>query len=219
MTKLPLTPNDYLNLKRSGITPEIAEQAGIFRVNSQDGAEIVGRKDNRDYSGLVFPYFLPENANPRDYRLRRDNPEQEQKDDGTFKEREKYLSAPGKGNHFYFPPNTLNEWLDDTSLPIVVTEGEKKCLSLWVLAWHDLGDAAMRPRFLPLGLSGVWNFRGTIGKTMNANGKRVDVKGVISDFDLIAWYDREVIICFDSNVNTNEKVERARLFLTKELTK
>jgi len=215
--KQPLKENDFKSLARCFISSEIAEQAGIFRVASKQGADIVGRKNDRDYSGVVFPYCMPESNMTVDYRLRRDNPELERKDDGTLKEREKYLSAPGKSNHIYFPPNVLNGWVKDTSLPIVITEGEKKTLALWCLAWHQLSDAAMRPRFLPLGLSGVWNFRGNIGKITNENGKRVDEKGVISDFHIIEWQGREVIICYDTNVNTNESVSAARFTLTKEL--
>jgi hypothetical protein len=69
------------------------------------------------------------------------------------------------------------------NIPVVVTEGEFKALALWRLANH--GSPA-RPKFLPLGLSGVYNWRGTIGKTVGPDGSRLDVKGVIPDLDWVA---------------------------------
>src|SRR6185503_7612550 len=101
----------------------------------------------------------------------------------------------------YFPPGVKPEWLQDQSLPIIVTEGEKKTLALWRLAWHEVkGD---RARFLPIGLAGVWNWKGVVGKTVDARGARQDVKGVIADFDRIVWERHIVYIIFDANVATN----------------
>jgi hypothetical protein len=56
-----------------------------------------------------------------------------------------------------------------------------------------------------------------IGKANDEKGVRRDVKGVISDFNLITWEGRTVFIIFDSNVATNEKVRAARSQLGKEL--
>lgn len=216
-----LTEKDYSNLRNSFITPEIAESAKLRRVPDLEGAETVGRtrKAGTDYAGIVFPYFLPPNDDyPRQYRLRRDNPEYEQKADGTRKEKGKYLSAPGAPNMLYFPPDSQSEMLEDVSLPVVLTEGEKKTLALHRLSFHGI-SATSEPRFLPVGLSGVWNWRGTIGKTTNADGSRTVVKGVISDFNLIEWNGRKVFIVFDTNAKTNDKVKSARRELAKELTR
>jgi uncharacterized protein (DUF927 family) len=212
-----LTQSDLNKLASSFIPPELAEQAQLFRVDSTEGAEIVGRKAtaHNDYSGIVFPYFFPEDTNPREYRLRRDNPDLEQKKDG-IKEKGKYLSPPGRGNMIYFPPNCRKDLLEDTSIPIVITEGEKKTLALHRASWHGLSDSSERPRFVAIGLSGVWNFKGTIGKT-NDYGERKPIKGVISDFEFVQWQDRETTILFDANTATNEGVQAARLTLAREL--
>src|SRR5436309_1986222 len=171
MNKQALTDADLRLLSASFISPELAQSAGLFRVASYDGGLIVGRNGNADYSGIVFTYSLPGNPHPRDYRLRRDYPDLEQKSDGTIKEKAKYLSPPGRSNLLYFVPMTNPDWLADRSLPICLTEGEKKTLALWRLSWHGLSDSASIPCFLPVGLSGVWNWRGTIGKTENAKGQ------------------------------------------------
>lgn len=208
-----LAGSDFEKLAKSFITPELAKQAGLFRVDSTEGARLVGRNGGRDYSGIIFPYTLPGGSGPREYRLRRDNPELEQKEDGTLKEKDKYLSPPGRGNLLYFVPGISPESFKDTNLPVTITEGEKKTLALYRLARHE----SQALRFLPVGLGGVWNWRGVIGKANNEKGVRRDVKGVISDFNLIVWEGRSVFIIFDSNVATNEKVSAARSQLGKEL--
>lgn len=214
-----LTTADFESLNWSYITPDLAKQALLYRVDSVEGAELIGRNGSGDYSGIVFPYVLPGSDHPREYRLRRDNPDLEQRSDGTIKEKAKYLSPPGRSNMLYFVPMTDPEWLTDASLPVCITEGEKKTLALWELSWHGLSDAGLMPRFLPVGLSGAWNWRGTVGKTANATGQRQAVKGVIPDFDLIKWKKRDVYLVFDTNVKTNESVQAARRELGKELTR
>lgn len=210
-----LSAQDLALLEKSFITPKLAEQAGLFRVDSQLGAELVGRKGNGDYSGIAFPYCWPGDDAPREYRLRRDHPDLEQQADGTIKEKAKYLSPPGRNNLLYFVTGTPASWLVDKTLPIVITEGEKKTMALYRLAFHNQPS----PRFLPIGLSGVWNWRGRIGKTTDAQGARRDVKGVIGDLDRIEWRERIVYIIFDANVATDESVKAARRGLAKELTR
>lgn len=219
MNKQPLTEADLRLLSASFISPDLARSAGIFRVDSPDGTELVGAKEKADYAGLGFPYYMPGNPQIREYRLRRDTPDLERDSDGRIKQKRKYLSPPGRGNLLYFVPMTGAEWLADTSLPVCITEGEKKTLALWALAWHGLPESAATPRFLPVGMSGVWNWRGKVGKTTNDTGHRHDVKGVIPDFDLIEWKGRLVHIIFDANVATNDSVKAARRALAAELTK
>jgi hypothetical protein len=206
-----LTPRDVDSL---GYAAPLAEQAGLFRVDTQEGARLVGRNGGGDYAGVVFPYYLPGNPSPREFRLRRDKPELEQQPGGALKEKNKYMSPPGRGNLLYFAPGTPAEWLDDSSIPAALTEGEKKCLALHRLAYH--GVEVGRPRFMPLAVSGVWNWRGTVGKTTDEQGRR-DIKGVIPDFDRVNWQGRVVYIIFDSNVATNDSVRAARRELGKEL--
>ena len=54
-----LEPEDYAALERSWISPAIADSARVRRVTSDEGKELVGRRDFEDYAGLVFPYFWP----------------------------------------------------------------------------------------------------------------------------------------------------------------
>lgn len=204
-----LVSRDLAMLGGCYITPELAHQAGLFRVDAARGGELIGRNGHGNYSGLVFPYCWPGENKPREYRLRRDAPDLEQQSDGSIKEKGKYLSPPGKGNMLYFPPGVKVKSLDDETLPIIFTEGEKKALAL----------SRLGPGFLPIGLAGVWNWRGVVGKAADQRGARRDVKGVIPDLDRIVWKNRTVHIIFDANVASNDSVKAARCALSKELTR
>lgn len=207
-----LTDTDYANLARRWIDRQLAEEARIRRVDSNTGRLLMGRRDHASYEGLVIPYFLPGEARVREWRLRRDHPDIGYKD-GSLKERGKYLSPPGRKNMIYFVPGTSEDLVQAVAIPVIVTEGEFKTLALWRLANHDSTNL----RFLPIGLGGVWNWRGTVGKTTGPNGDRRDVKGVIPDLDLVVWEGRRVIIAFDADADKNEQVEIARNLLAREL--
>lgn len=208
-----LTAEDLGILGKSFITPEIARQANLFRVDSVEGARLVGRNGGGDYAGIVFTYVWPGEIHAREYRLRRDRPEFERRSDGTLREKGKYLSPPGRGNMFYIPPGTTPDHLSDPSVFTVFTEGEKKALALYRY-FVERGE-----RVLVIALSGVWGWRGTIGKVHDDSGARRDEKGTISDFGRIAWAGRPVHVVFDANVATNEQIRVARRELAKELTK
>src|ERR1043165_6716724 len=208
-----LRMSDWESLQRSYITRELAETAGIIRVDSAEGARLVGRNGSGDYAGIVFPYFWPGEWSPREWRLRRDNPDLEEQPDGPPKEKRKYLSPPGRANKIYLPPKIDPNDLENLQLPIIVVEGEKKCLALHRLSVES-GD-----RFFPIGIPGVLSFRGVIGKANDAKGSRRDVKGIIPDFDRIVWIGRTVNILYDTNVETNTSVKAARTALSKELSR
>lgn len=209
-----LTDSDYRKLEEeSWISREIVDAAGICRVNSQEGAEIVGRNNNNDYSGMVFPYREPGTEITRCYRLRRDHPDYETRVDGTRKETEKYLTATGTRNLLYYPPGLDPSMLADSSIPIVIAEGEKKTLALWRLATYKTGT----PSFIPIGISGVWNWRGKITRELGPDGTLHDVRGPIKDLDAINWRGRRVVILFDSDAATKQEVRDARRKLADEL--
>jgi hypothetical protein len=75
----------------------LALQAGLRRVDSLTGGEIVGRRSG-NHSGIVIPYFHPGSDQVREYRLRRDHPDLEYDSTGNLKPCQKYLSPPGRSN-------------------------------------------------------------------------------------------------------------------------
>jgi predicted P-loop ATPase len=208
-----LTAADYSALQARWIDPALADQASLRRVDSLTGGEVVGRKSG-NYAGILIPYFHLGSNQVRDYRLRRDQPDLEYDSSGNLKPRQKYLSPPGRSNMLYLPPGVDQPLLRDPALPIVITEGEFKTLALWRLANHREPSV---PRFLPVGLSGVYNWRGTIGKTIGPDGNRLDVKGAIPDLDWIVWEGRRVVIAYDADAVAKDLVRIARSALTAHL--
>jgi hypothetical protein len=214
----PLTDSDYERLQASWITREFANQALLRRVSSAEGAQITGRKDNGSYEGILFPYVWPGEDRVREYRLRRDRPEIQFDSEGRRHEKNKYLAPPGRGSLLYCMPGTRSEPLADPHIPIAITEGEKKTIALHRLAWHEVGESVEIPRFLPVGLGGVWSFTGKIGKVVGSDGSPRDEKGLIPDLERVVWSRRRVYVVYDSNVHTNPKVAAARRALTGELS-
>lgn len=212
-----LRPQDLEQLSRLGIDAELAERALLRRVDSATGAQVVGRSaSSGDFSGILFSLFQARRRSVRDYRLRRDKPDMEYKQ-GEFKPKAKYLSPPDGRNMLYSVPGTPVERYGDTQHPVIITEGEKKCLALESLAWYGKGDAADGPRWLPIAVSGVWSWRGKTGRTEAPQGGWLRVTGPLPELDSIAWQGRQSIILFDSNAATNEDVARARSVFAQEL--
>jgi predicted P-loop ATPase len=208
-----LTEADFEHLEKSYITREIAIAAGIYRVTSIDGRELVGKKGGGDYSGIIFPCRWPgdPHAGILAYRLRTDHPPIDLR---TGKPQHKYMTAAGTRNRFYWPLAEPDQ-IADTKVPVHISEGEKKGLALHRVARESNGNG--RPDFLAMSLFGVWSWKGTIGIATDENGLRTSQKGVIPDFDRVPWEGRIVYLVFDTNVLTNESVAAARRELAKEL--
>jgi hypothetical protein len=209
----PLNESDYAALATSWITPEIADAAMLRRVDAFEGREVVGQKGKRDCTGIFVPYYWPGEASPHTYRLRRDKPELRQGKDGKMRPAGKYLAPVGDRNRLYIPPGVTPKELGDTTIPIALVEGEKKALALWRLA----NQGTETPRFIPIAISGVWNWFGTVGKTGGPKGERLDVTGPVADLSRIEWKGRTAFIIFDANVHTNDNVKWARKGISHEL--
>jgi Domain of unknown function (DUF3854) len=208
-----LATADFAALAGRWVDRVLAEAAFLRWVDSFTGSQLVGRKGG-DYAGIAIPYFAPGTRHVREYRLRRDHPDLEAGANGELKVKQKYLSPPGRGNMLYLPPGTDPRALQKVDLPIVITEGEFKTLVLSRLAkWNSPENS----RFLPIGIAGVFNWRGTIGKTTGPDGQKFNVRGPIPDLDWIRWEGRKVIIAFDADASTKEQVRLARWELAQHL--
>jgi hypothetical protein len=108
-------------LESSFITREIAESAGLRRVSDLEARSLLGIDGRRgDFAGIVIPHFDPRDRAIPAYRLRRDHPDLEERD-GRVVERAKYLSERNARNCLYFLPWTEPSWLDDETLPILLS--------------------------------------------------------------------------------------------------
>jgi RecA-family ATPase len=214
----PLRESDYENLLRqSGIRREWVDQAGILRVDDAQGRQAVGYKGNGDCAGLLIPHFLPGESQPRQYALRRDNPDIEYNADGKPKEKSKYLLPPGTPNILYFCPGTTPEQLADKSLPVLIVEGVKKALACHQTAWDSANETEENLPFVTVAVAGVWNFRGTTGKRLGRTGGHQNEHGLIPDFGRLQLKGRKVIIGYDQNVEFRTDIQFARMTLTKHL--
>src|SRR6516164_1865342 len=70
---MQLTPDDLDMLARCYVTPGIAAECGVYRVDSIDGSQLIGR-NHADCAGLVFPYRRPGSTQVLLHRLRLDHP-------------------------------------------------------------------------------------------------------------------------------------------------
>jgi putative DNA primase/helicase len=103
--------------------------------------------------------------------------------------------------------------LADNTLALILTEGFKKVLALQRLA----SDGISCLKFLPVGLSGCWNWRGTVGRQAGPDGHRRAVKGPIPDLARISWQGRTAVIIFDSDKRRNSSIQAAERALALEL--
>jgi putative DNA primase/helicase len=129
-------------------------------------------------------------------RVKPSNP---QKDRLTGKTR-KYEAPVGQPSRLYFPAGVGPEVLADNTVPLVIVEGEKKAIAL------------AQAGFIAIAVSGVWSWC----KKSDADGRP---KELIPDFDQIVLDGRVVIIIFDSDAATNDKVLWAEWYFAETLTR
>ncbi len=197
MSFLPTTLKD---LARSGLTPETISLAEIQDPESNSIISTILKKHGI-LLGYQIPYFHLDGTRNNFYRLKVIAPTS----------LPKYLQPKQTLNHIYLPPSlTLQwpNWQNDPSIPLVITEGEKKAL------------AGCQAGFPTIGLGGVSSWRNT---TM-----RIEKKSLVPDgdkhvlyvpenpeFDFqvaeglseIVWAGREVFIVFDSDASSNPNVQ------------
>ena len=204
-----LTDADFKMLESSYIPRALAEQQFLRRVSSQEGAALMARRDSSNYAGIVFPYLHPGGRRVHGYRLRRDVPPIEHSAEGKPKEVQKYLAPAGQHNSLYFVHQTPVEHLTDIGVPVAITEGEKKTLAIANMLTLDV---------LPVGISGVSNWRGKTGKGVTSTGARTDIKGPISDLSMLTLEDRLVYVVFDADVSSNWIIRQERYKLARYLS-
>ncbi len=201
-----LRPADVEGFARLGIPRELLDGSGVRRVTHHEARDVCGiRYKSEHLEGIAFPNIDPEHAHVRGGRVRRDHP-----DLGTDgKPLAKYVGPPDR-HYLYFAPGAVS-LLADPSVSVALVEAEKSVLAL------TAGAARVNRPLLVIGTGGCWGWKGTIGKTTDATGARVDEKGPLPDLARVTWSGRDVVILFDANAATNPKVLRARRDLGREL--
>ena len=160
MTNPLLHPIHLEDLRASGLSDESITQAGIKSVPPESIAKELG-----NHPGIKSAYCIPYPGTDGFCRYK------------VFyhegKTGPKYLQPKGSGNQLYIPQKA-RAVLNDPSVPLYFSEGEKKALKACQEGLHCIG------------LSGLWNW---------SNGN----KALITDFDSINLERREVFIVPDND--------------------
>lgn len=179
-----------------------AQNADLRTFDEVEGAACLGYQKG-DMSGIGIPYKSPFAENKIvNWAVRRDNPDCEMRG-GVRRDLRKYMRPMGSRNNLYIPPQVYLAQLSDVSIPIVIVEGELKAIALRRLADYQNPGTL---RFIPVAISGVANWRATVGTTENSAGKRVSIKGLLPELEAINWKERSVILAFDADQKTNRMV-------------
>src|SRR5207248_1126878 len=124
--------------------------------------------------------------------------------DGRTGKPVKYESPVGRPNRLYIPPGCTRAALADPSVPLLITEGEKKAAK------------ADQEGFPCLGLVGVYGWQKRRPK--GADGKGVGLRELIDDLAAVAWQGRVVFLVFDSDAARKKEVRWAGWHLAEALT-
>lgn len=184
-----LTKANYEDLKRSGLSDETIRKHGIRSLTASE-ARVILRRKTEVGTGYVIPYpnkvggFIEGVVN---FRL--DNPLLSS-DKG--KKPRKYIRPVGSNARLYIPFPTWKT-IDDISIPLIITEGEKKVLK------------STQESFYAIGASGVWGW--------SSNHRP------LIDFERIKIKNRIIYIVFDGDKATNPNVLLAQNKLAKMLVK
>ena len=187
------------DLKRSGIEVGEAEFADMSTVT--DASTVY--KDFKPWPALVIPYVDPwtdefmefeRNGKMEPFARVRYFGDMEAK---TFVKKKalRYGQPKDSGVHPYFPVVEGVDWVaiaKDQTMPIMITEGEKKSL------------AATLAGIPTIGLGGVYNF--------THDGELLPI------LENINWDGRPVYLCYDSDAMNNNKIQVAEGRIATELS-
>jgi hypothetical protein len=177
------------HLEESGLTTNDAKKLKYTDLTGGKVYDLVGQSA----PGFMIPYFNAQGKVLKDvYRIRFYHPVNLNQFKRGRPKLRKYTQPANVRPHAYFPP--LISWksiVDDPSVPIFITEGEKKAAK------------ACKEGYPTIGLGGVYNF---MSKERNME--------FLPELDEIKWQGRKVVIVYDSDLATNKDVKQARRVLT-----
>lgn len=160
-------PDHLADLRKSGLSSETILEAGIKSVCPRDIDEIFGYPT---YAKSAYEIPYPGTDYSR-YRMFYDDAN---KINSLGEERPKYLAKRNLGNRIYVPVKARS-LLNDLSIPLFISEGEKKSLR------------ACQEGLCCIAIAGLWNW-----KVKNKDA-------LIPDFNLIALDGRTVYIVPDND--------------------
>jgi putative DNA primase/helicase len=194
-----LQPQHIEQCRKSGLRDETILGAGLYTLTDRDRiSQLLGWVGSHDFDAcLVIPFFDAQ-GNPTNFsRLKPDRPRTK---NGKLV---KYEAALASGNRLYIPPHTRSV-LGDVTVPLCITEGEKKCL------------AADQAGFAVVGLSGVENW--SKARDTDVLGRKNGKRELIDDIAAVPMQARHIYICYDNDGLPNPNVRKAQAALAAALT-
>jgi hypothetical protein len=162
-----LSQQHYDDLKRSGLNDETIEAACIASIAPSCLSKAVSPNPYLQSAyGILYPGCKGFCRFRCSYR--------------EGHEGSKYLQAKDSGNHLYIPRTLDSAVLQDPTVDLIITEGEKKALK------------ACQERLPCIAVSGLWNW--------SKGGKQL-----LDDFDKIALQGRTVFIVPDNDFRSRNK--------------
>lgn len=184
---ITLLPHHLKMLQVESAIPSQIIQARGYRSVTADECYKYGITGKQARDGLLLPVYTPDGGNGL-YVLRPDVPRIDKQKQKPIK-----YEWPKKTPPRVDCPPVCLPMLKDPSIPLWITEGQKK------------GDALASLGLCVIDLpNGVWGFKSK--------------EGILADLDHIAWKDREVYIVFDNDVSTKPGVAQAMRRLTAALS-
>jgi len=179
---LYLLPQHEKLLVESAISQEVALARGYRSVEKKNELKALGFKEAQcRVPALLLPVWGV-GGEIVNYQLRPDDPRIDKKGKVV-----KY-ETPAESRMFIDVPPAARSFLGKPDRPLFITEGIRKA------------DAAVSKGLCCIALLGVWNWRGS-----NEDGGKV----ALTDWEYIALNNREIYICFDSDVMTKSAVHQA----------
>jgi hypothetical protein len=197
-----LSDKHRADLHASGLSDAAIQAGGFYTAGGPTVARLLGWKGGAEVLGecLIIPYRHPATGDTGYVRVKPDNRRPDPADPGK---EIKYEAPKGGGHRAYFPAGFPAEALTDTSVSLLITEGEKKAA------------AGQQAEFNTVGLSGVdaWSVKRDEGP----DGRKVGERELITDLDAIAWQGRTVYIAYDSDRLDKPNVRQAERALSQAL--
>jgi hypothetical protein len=181
---LRLLADHRADLESSGLNERTISAWGAYSIEP-DQKSVMGQLGcpHIEPPALALPILPPDRTQPdlNDVMLKPDRPRLDRRGRSA-----KYEARPKSRNRIH-APLTIREKLADPSVPLVITEGQKKA------------EKAAQEGICTIALAGVWSWKDRVGESSFP----------ISDFELLPLSGRCVFLCFDSDAASNPHVSRA----------
>jgi putative DNA primase/helicase len=184
-----ILPHHLTHLRASGLSDATIKAAGLYSETKPEAlAALLGwRKPTKGLApAIVFPFVAADGRNGCS-RVRPDTPRK------IAGKPVKYESPRGQPNQVYIPPGG-GRVLDDATVELLITEGEKKSL------------CSTQYGFACLGLVGVYGWKEKKGEHL------------LPELERVAWKGRKVFVVFDSDIGRKPDVQLAEARLAKHLS-